>query len=351
MPKKSKQNLKIFYIADYLMKETDGELDINGRPLHGVLVKDIQEYLGEKNIEAEAHAISRDIDLLGGVWKGKDGLIEKFEPILSINGGNGKPIYLDARYISMDDVEMIAECIASSSFLSETDVNDLIDDLKILCSKYQEKRLKSEYIVVERPKYAHKQMISDLATIKEAIKQDRKITFYYTTHSTANIESITRRRKGKKYTVSPFTVALTDGRHYLIGFDGTYHQMKSYRIDRMEEVNAIDGPRDGKEKNDRLGINDYARQTFGMFIGGKADRITIQFENRFLDTMLERFPKGPDTVYKKIDEKHFTVRTFIVESENFYGWICGLGEGVIIIDPSGTAGRFKEYLKKIADRY
>ena len=119
----------------------------------------------------------------------------------------------------------------------------------------------------------------------------------------------------------------------------------------MEEVNAIDGPRDGKEKNDRLGINDYARQTFGMFIGGKADRITIQFENRFLDTMLERFPKGPDTVYKKIDEKHFTVRTFIVESENFYGWICGLGEGVIIIDPSGTAGRFKEYLKKIADRY
>ena len=119
----------------------------------------------------------------------------------------------------------------------------------------------------------------------------------------------------------------------------------------MEKDNLLDEPRDGEADFKRMGISDYAKQTFGMFIGGKSDRITIQFENRFLDTMLERFPKGPDTVYKKIDEKHFTVRTFIVESENFYGWICGLGEGVIIIDPSGTAGRFKEYLKKIADRY
>ena len=54
MPKNKKQNLKTFYIADYLMSETDGELDEKGRPLHGVYVKDIQEYLLEKGIESSS---------------------------------------------------------------------------------------------------------------------------------------------------------------------------------------------------------------------------------------------------------------------------------------------------------
>ena len=41
MAKSEKQKLKIFYIADYLMRETDDELDENDRPIHGVLMKDI----------------------------------------------------------------------------------------------------------------------------------------------------------------------------------------------------------------------------------------------------------------------------------------------------------------------
>ncbi len=67
MPRNEKQNLKILYIADYLMRETDDELDENDRPIHGVLIKDIKEYLQENGIEAENHSIRRDIDLLYGV--------------------------------------------------------------------------------------------------------------------------------------------------------------------------------------------------------------------------------------------------------------------------------------------
>jgi predicted DNA-binding transcriptional regulator YafY len=119
----------------------------------------------------------------------------------------------------------------------------------------------------------------------------------------------------------------------------------------MKDVKPTDEPREGEDKFKRMGISDYAKQTFGMFIGGNADRITIQFENSLLDAMLERFPKGPDTVYTKVDDKHFTVKTFIVESENFYGWICGLGGKAIIIEPQETAKRFKEYLEKIEAGY
>lgn len=42
MPKSEKQKLKIFYIADYLMRKTDA--DEKGRMSHGVLLKDIRAY-------------------------------------------------------------------------------------------------------------------------------------------------------------------------------------------------------------------------------------------------------------------------------------------------------------------
>ena len=193
-------------------------------------------------------------------------------------------------------------------------------------------------------------MLRYLRKIKAAIRNNQKISFLYTRHSPENITKTENRRKGKRYVVSPFKVVLSDGNHYLIGYDDTYHQIRAYRIDRMDDVKITDEPREGEEKFRRLGISNYAKQTFGMFIGGKADYITIQFENSLLDTMMERF--GTERrLYTKIDDKHFTVKTFIVESENFYGWLCGLGEKAIITDPPEVAGRFKDYLQKISANY
>ena len=48
MPRSERQKLKIFYIADYLMKETDA--DEKGNMLHGVLLKDVKEYLKDKGL-------------------------------------------------------------------------------------------------------------------------------------------------------------------------------------------------------------------------------------------------------------------------------------------------------------
>lgn len=336
MPKSEKQKLKIFYIADYLMRKTDA--DGKGKMTHGVLLKDIRAYLKKvKDIDAEEHSIRRDIDLLA------DG-------VLDIQGGKGKPVYVASRLLPFDDVETIAECIASANFVSKNEAEELIDELKILCSEHQEKRLKNDYIVEGR-KYTKRRMLNDLADIKKALRDGHKISFIYTRTNPNDFTKTENRRKGKRYIVSPFKIILSDGHHYLIGYDDTYHRIMPYRIDRMDKVVELKEPIEGKDKFDRMGINDYAKQTFGMFFGGNADRITIQFEKSLLDAMLERFPKGTGTEYKRIDDKHFTVKTFIVESENFYGWVCGLGKKAIIVKPDGTVKRFKEYLQIIAENY
>ena len=351
VPRSERQRLKILYIADYLMRETDGELDEKGLPLHGVLISEIKDYLESVGIDAEKHSIRRDIDLLNGLYRDSDGNELYFDPLMDIRGGKGKPIYLGTRYLPFDDLETIVECVASANFISRPEAEELIEALKKLCRENQAKRLTREYIVAERPKYTERKMLKNLRRIKEAIETRQKVSFFYTRHSPQNITKTENRRKGERYVVSPFKVVLSNGNHYLIAYDDYYHQIKPYRIDRMDDVRKKDEPRDGEDKFKRMGISDYAKQTFGMFIGGNADRITIQFHNSLLDAMLERFPKSPDTIYTRIDDKHFTVRTYIVESENFYGWVCGLGEKVIITDPPETAERFKEYLQKISANY
>ena len=345
MPKSENQKLKLLYIADYLMRETDA--DSEGNMLHGVLLNDIKDYLKDKGIEAEYHSIRRDIDLLCG---GKDLALD---PILDVRGGNGKPIYLGTRFLPFDDLETIVECVASAKFISKPEAENLIKKLKRFCSNEQAKTLTTEYIVVERPIQTEANMLKQLRRVKKAIKSNQKISFIYTRKNKTDFTKTENRRKGNRCIVSPYRVVLSDGNHYLIGYDDTYHRILPFRIDRMRNVNIENEPIVGEDKFKRMGISDYAKQTFGMFIGGNADRITIKFENSLLDTMLERFPtsRNADTVYKRIDDTHFTVRTFIVESENFYGWICGLGEKAVIIDPPETAKRFKDYLQKIKDNY
>ena len=154
MPKSESQKLKLLYIADYLMRETDA--DDKGNMLHGVLLKDVKDYLKEKGIEAEEHSIRRDIDLLRG---GKDA---EFDPLLDIQGGKGKPIYIDKRFLPFDELEIIVECVASANFISKPEAENLIESLKRFCSDYQAASLTSEYIVAERPKYTEKRMMKYL---------------------------------------------------------------------------------------------------------------------------------------------------------------------------------------------
>ena len=129
MPKSDYQKLKLLYTADYLMRETDA--NDKGDMLHGVLLWQIKDYLKEKGIDAEEHSTRRDIDLLCG---GKNFALD---PILDVRGGKGKPIYLGSRFLPFEDLEIIVECVASANFISRSEAEKLIDQLKSFCSKYQ----------------------------------------------------------------------------------------------------------------------------------------------------------------------------------------------------------------------
>ena len=340
MPKSDNQKLKLFYIADYLMTETDGDYDKDAEEKHGVYIRDIREHLEKKGIIAEEHSISRDIALLRDVFG------------MDILGGRGKPYYLCSRYIDFEDLSVIAECIGAAKFISKPESEKLVNLLKKFCSKYQADRISSDYFVAERPRSTQKSMLKSLSSVRDAIAQNRKITFQYTRRTVNNLSKPELRRNGRPYTVSPFKVILSEGNHYLIGYDDTYKRILPYRIDRMAGISILyNEPRDAEDKYKRMSISDFTRQTFGMFISGEAKRVTILFDNSLLNAVLERFGNDYSTEYKRVDDKHFSLTTAIVISEVFYGWICGFGKKAVIQEPKEEVDRFKEFLETVKQQY
>ena len=68
MPKSDNQKLKLFYIADYLMTETDGDYDKDAEEKHGVYIRDIREHLEKNGIIATLSAETLPFCVMSLEW-------------------------------------------------------------------------------------------------------------------------------------------------------------------------------------------------------------------------------------------------------------------------------------------
>ena len=79
-------------------------------------------------------------------------------------------------------------------------------------------------------------------------------------------------------------------------------------------------------------------------------RLTLQFINPLLDTVIDRF--GTENVrYEKRDDSHFTVSPEVELSDQFFSWLCGFGNKVKIIGPDFVIEEFTKFLDKIRTMY
>lgn len=73
------------------------------------------------------------------------------------------------------------------------------------------------------------------------------------------------------------------------------------------------------------------------------------FQNRMMSTVIDRF--GNEVMATPTDKSHFKVTVPVAVSPQFYGWVFGLGDTVMIDSPAAVREGFKEYLAKICKRY
>ena len=80
--------------------------------------------------------------------------------------------------------------------------------------------------------------------------------------------------------------------------------------------------------------------------GGELSTVTLSFPEKLTGVMLDRF--GKEVLLKKDSDK-FSIRTDVVISNHFFGWLSGLGKDVKIIAPENIRQQYKLYLSDILE--
>ena len=124
--------------------------------------------------------------------------------------------------------------------------------------------------------------------------------------------------------------------------------VKHYRVDKIKHLNIEKAKRNGESIFQNFDMEKFSAGTFGMF-GGKETPVRMEFENRFVGVVLDRF--GQDVMLIPRDEKHFSMQTHISVSPKFYGWLASLGTGAVIISPENVRREYISFMKNTLMNY
>ena len=218
-----------------------------------------------------------------------------------------------------------------------------------MCSRYQRIQL-SQHELTVAAKSPNEQVFANIDIICEAIARKLEISFRYVDYATEDGEKHYR-DNGNRYVRSPYHLVYSDGQYYLIAYSSKDRMRQHLRVDRMEDIQVEEGQRrKGNGIMSREAVRDMNKNIFSMFADGEQlTRVTMRFTNNLRGVVYDRF--GAAMLSSDEDGKHFTVTRDIAVSQQFYGWLMGLGKQVIVLRPESVRKEYQRRLTEIAAMY
>lgn len=335
-----------------------------------VSAENIVGYLQETcGIYAKRRSIYRDIEEINkamliveeeiDVHEAEERIAEDEGEKLVVYDKSKKGFYVRQRHYQPQDIRLLAECVYSAKFLSAGQAERLANVVCEFVSEEQAKTIRHDAFLTDRVKTDNKGVLNSISTINDAMSKEldgqihepEKISFQYLKYSIKDVGQQVERRKGMKYTVSPYKLLINDGNYYLLAFDDYAQDMRTYRVDRMKGVCLTGEPREGTEAFSAIDLKTYTKRVFSMF-GGKQERVVIRFINPLLDAVVDRFGNDRGSVqYAKVDDTHFSVTTQVEISDQFFGWVLGFGKKAKLIGSDRAVEQFRAYLDKVREMY
>lgn len=176
--------------------------------------------------------------------------------------------------------------------------------------------------------------------ILQAITQQKELAFSYRKFDAEQAES---------RTIKPLLLKEFKNRWYVIGEDGAKGAIRTFGLDRMEEVN-ISTRKFKKNKDFKPGA--YFQNAFGVIYGEakSVEQITLLFKNgtgNYIKTM----PLHHSQEVISDDKKGLLIQLNLYPSPDFINEILSYGAGVEVIQPARLKNAVKTALKKALDQY
>lgn len=336
MARSENQKLKLLYLQKILLEKTDDE--------HGLSISEIVDELKKYDITSERKSLYDDIALLNkfGLEISKQKVGHRFEYSV-----------LSGRNYQLAEVKLMVDAIQSTRFITKKKTNELIKKLEKEVSANEAKELQRTVFIEKRSKTDNESIYISIDQIYRAIQRKKQISFNYYEWviEFGGYKKVSEKpkRDGKLYNVSPWCMLWNDEKYYLVAYDSKQKIIKHFRVDKIKNVKILNENREGIEEFNDFDVSTYVKRTFGMFGGDKPQEVTLRINNKLIGVIIDRF--GSDYHIIKDDEDHSNVVVRVYTSQQFYGWIFGLGEGVTIVSPDNVVKEFKKTLKGIKKLY
>ncbi|MCR4923962.1 MAG: WYL domain-containing protein [Lachnospiraceae bacterium] len=320
MAKSFRQKLKLLYLKDILLRESDEEHPLNAPQLISKL--------NANGIEAERKSIYSDIEYLADY--GLD--------LLKIDGRDGG-YFVGSSDFELAELKLLVDAVQSSHFITEKKSEELIKKLASLTNIYNAEKLKRQVYTVNRIKAQNESVFYAIDDISEAITENKNILFSYMKWD--KNKELVPRHEGKKYHVDPIALIWDDEYYYLLGIDLDDNVRKHFRVDKIKGVSIPDDDEKVIRKKD-IDIADYSKKIFGMY-GGKTESVTIKCPNDKIGIFIDRL--GRDISVMSEDDEHVRLHYEVEVSDAFYGWLSSLGDDILILGSEEVRKGYISFLR------
>ncbi len=320
----AEEKLKILYLMQVLLEETDPEHPLNATQLCEKMQSRYDFSYNRKTIYADI------------------GRLQAYGMQIGQTKGSSFGYYVEKRDFDLAELKLLVDAVQSSKFITKEKSEDLIRKLAGLTSNAYAKQLQRQVFIYNRIKADNDAIYANVDALHEAIQKNRQIGFKYCEWTVK--KELVQKKNGAEYIVSPWALTWDDENYYLVGYEEASEKIKHYRVDKMQEIRVTEEMRLGKDRFKDFDLAAFARKTFGMY-GGEDRKITLEGENHLAGVVIDRF--GTDVMMRPYDREHFHASVTVTISPQFFGWLAGIGKGIKICRPEDVREAYREYLRGI----
>ncbi|MBR5328827.1 MAG: WYL domain-containing protein [Firmicutes bacterium] len=319
------KKLSILFILEILRKETNAEHRITQQEIIRLLKRDY-------NMEAERKSIARNIN----------DLIDAGYDIIYDEG-----YYLDTREFEYSELRLLIDSVLFSKNIPAKQCKTLLKKVTGLTDRHFNARVKHIATMPTSPS-DNQQIFFTIDVLDEAISQGKKVSFWYTEYHT---DKKLHRKRSNRYVVSPYQIAATNGRYYLICCTDKHDNVAHYRLDHMEGAEICEEKArpiaEVKGLEHGLDLPKHMAEHIYMF-SGESKRVVFRAKLSAVDQIIDWF--GTEVSFSNETDTTVDVSVRVNESA-MYCWLLQYGMSCEVLFPASLREKVKNTVNEMAKKY
>jgi predicted DNA-binding transcriptional regulator YafY len=358
------KKLVILYILDILQKYTDEEHRLSQKEIQDILRREYEMTVDRKAVkrnllnlieygsnieyrEVSRKDIFRKKDFVS--YKGTSDFADKE---ISEDDLLWTDFYLKQKFTN-EELRLLIDSMLFSKHIPYSQAKELIKKLESLSNIYFKSC--SQYIYplpVERTD--NKQVFYNIAILDDAIRKKKKVLFEYAEYHTDKKMHLKKREDGsvREYIITPYQMAVQEGKYYLICNYDKYDDISNYRVDRIRNIQILEEKGKPFETlkwsgHQPMNLNEYMKEHVYMY---SSENVFVKFRivKAMISDVIDLFGKGVN--FSEETDTHVSVSVHVNEraAEQF---AKNYAPDVVILQPKRLRDKLRDDLKKAWEAY